>query len=1226
METANITYQDEAGNIKVRIDYNKCIACGRCVTACKHDARFFGDDTERFFDDLKNGFPISLIAAPSIKTNIPGYKKLFTYLKQLGVNKIYDVSLGADICIWAHIKNIEQNGNTRIITQPCPVIVTYCELYRHDLLKYLSPVHSPMACISIYMKKYQGIDDRVAALSPCIAKTNEFQDTGLSQYNITFAKLLDYLKSNGTELPEEEADFDHDESGLGSLFPMPGGLKENIEYFLGKKLHIAKAEGFDVYEKLDQYAITPEYFLPDLFDVLNCADGCNLGSAYSHDRNVFEIDKTMNDTRRKATEERRMAYYKSLYKTYDDTFTFSDFIREYQPVLTPFPQLTDDDIRKSFDLLGKTDDAKQHVDCGACGSTTCYDMARKIALGVNIPANCIVKSKDDAKAEHDRNLIAHAQLAEMEKIHEADTRMRVILDATPFSAQIWDKENNFIDCNQATVTLFKLSSKKEFLEHFMDFSPEYQPDGQLSKETVFRYIKQASEKGYLRTEWMHQTLDGELIPCEVTLVRVDHRDEYLITTYVRDLREQKRMMHEIEEAQAKTSAMFKTNELQLTKLSAAVKATKIGLWEVMVVNNDSVNPKNVFSWSDEFRSMLGYSSVIDFPDTFESWYDRLHPDDRNESIETITKHLSDKTGKTPYDVEYRLLRKSGEYAYYRATGETIRDNDGNAVYVAGALMDITETKNIILDSERQRIEAEAANKAKSSFLSTMSHEMRTPMNAIIGMTSIAESTDDATRKNYAIERIKEASKHLLGVINDILDMSKIEADRFELSSVSFNFEKMLQKVADVINIRVDERRQKFFINIGKDIPQTLIGDNQRLAQVITNLLSNAVKFTPKEGTIRLDSELLSEKNGLCRLQISVKDTGIGITDEQKDRLFQSFEQADSDTTRRFGGTGLGLAISKHIVELMNGNIWVESEPEKGSTFSFTVLLKRGEDKRKPLLDENVNWENIRIFAVDDEPEIRAFFATISENLNIVCKVAASGEEAIDLLAREDNYNIYFIDWKLPGMNGVELARQIKAKAAEKSVVIIFSSFDWSVIEHEARDAGVDKFLPKPLFPSIIVDIINECIGTQKIKVLKNSQEHTDDFTGYTILLAEDIAINREIVLSLLEPTGLTIHCAANGVEALKLFKATPDRFDMIFMDLQMPEMDGYDTTRAIRALKTSKSKTIPIIAMTANVFREDVEKCLDAGMNGHVGKPLNMGDVLEQLRNYLVNSEKRING
>jgi CheY-like chemotaxis protein/iron only hydrogenase large subunit-like protein/nitrogen-specific signal transduction histidine kinase len=408
MELANITYQDEAGDIKVIVDYDKCVVCGRCVSACKHEARLYTDDTERFFLDLARGDKISVIAAPSIKTNIPGFKRLFTYLKKLGVNVVYDVSLGADICTWAHIRYMEQNENPRIITQPCPAIVLFCQLYHPELLEYLSPVHSPMACTVIYMQKNQGITDKIAALSPCMAKTIEFEDTGLAQYNITFNKLLEYLDRNHITLPEEETEFDHIMTGMGSLYSTPGGLTENIEFFIGKKMHTAKAEGNNVYERLLEYTKIAEDMLPDIYDVLNCAEGCNIGTAANTEQSVFEVGKTMNKYRRRATFDHKKEYYEKLYHTYDSVLNQNHFKRTYSPIPTTFPQISDADINKAFKEMGKNDYEKLHIDCGACGSDTCYNMARKIALKVNIAANCIIKSKDEAKAEHEEYLLANA--------------------------------------------------------------------------------------------------------------------------------------------------------------------------------------------------------------------------------------------------------------------------------------------------------------------------------------------------------------------------------------------------------------------------------------------------------------------------------------------------------------------------------------------------------------------------------------------------------------------------------------------------------------------------------------------------------------------------------------------------------------------------------------------------------------------------------------------------
>ena len=394
---------------------------------------------------------------------------------------------------------------------------------------------------------------------------------------------------------------------------------------------------------------------------------------------------------------------------------------------------------------------------------------------------------------------------------------------------------------------------------------------------------------------------------------------------------------------------------------------------------------------------------------------------------------------------------------------------------------------LLVRTRVQKMRSDEENLSKSSFLSRMSHEMRTPMNAIIGMAAIARESADPEKKEYCLGKISDASNHLLGVINDVLDMSKIEAGKFELSETDFTVASLLRQVETVAACKIDEKCQHVSVDVADDVPVALLADRQRLAQVIANLLSNANKFTPEGGNIALSVRRLPDEGALRVLEFAVRDDGIGIAPEQQARLFHSFEQADGSISRKFGGTGLGLAISKRIVELMGGNIRVESALGKGAKFLFTIRVHEG---------------------------------------------------------------------------------------------------------RASDNRGADASL-RPL------------------------TEQRAIFAGKHILLAEDVDINREIVLSLLEDTGAVIDCAENGQEACTKFAASPEAYDLIFMDIHMPEMDGYDAAKTIRRMKSAQAKTVPIVAMTANVFREDIEKCLAAGMNGHVGKPLEPAELLDTMKTYL---------
>ena len=401
VEGASIVNNDANGELKVYVDNNVCIACGACIDSCHHGVRDYEDDTEQFINDLKNGVSISLFAAPANRTNGDGIR-LLAWLKRLGVKKIYDVSLGADICTWAHIRYIEREKPRAVITQPCPSIVNYILMHKQELIKYLSPIHSPMLCTAIYMNKYAGTSGgKIAALSPCIAKAHEFEATGHVHYNVTLKKLYEYIEKNGITLPAETVVFDHGDSALGQLYAMPGGLKENLEFYFGKRLRIDQAEGQDiVYEALDLYAETGDRDRPAIFDVLNCPEGCNLGTACTHERNRFQVSAIMNAGRQNVLDTFDWERYEKMFLEYDATLNINDFIRKYEPVHIRRFIASREQVENGYVSMDKLDEMDRQFDCGACGYDTCYEMARAIALGLNVPENCMLKEREEAKREH----------------------------------------------------------------------------------------------------------------------------------------------------------------------------------------------------------------------------------------------------------------------------------------------------------------------------------------------------------------------------------------------------------------------------------------------------------------------------------------------------------------------------------------------------------------------------------------------------------------------------------------------------------------------------------------------------------------------------------------------------------------------------------------------------------------------------------------------------------
>jgi signal transduction histidine kinase len=833
------------------------------------------------------------------------------------------------------------------------------------------------------------------------------------------------------------------------------------------------------------------------------------------------------------------------------------------------------------------------------------------------------------------------------KIKETHDLTKILLDKTPLCCQLWNSAFQKIDCNEEALKLFGFESKEDYLKRSGVLYPEYQPDGQRSVNKAFEYIKKVFATGQSVTfDWTYKLLDGTYMPSEVTVERVDYEGDYVAVGYTRDMRGQIKMMNEITYRDkllnsANTMAILLLNaeteffEERLAQ-SIGIVAGTVGVDCVYIWKNSAADGKlycsQIYEWSkrktiyfedktlyDYDEIFPGWSGLLSFggrlngplssmaPEAqaflapagivsilvlpvfikeefwgfvgFDDWENERYFSEQEASIlqsvsilianafirNDMTREIFDKTAHleasvaearnatfmknnalssmenilnsidaaiyvtVPYTGEilfintylkglygiqgdeaigkycYKVLRNGHDKmcdfcpcfeldadpgktvvwdehlpendVYVRHSDCYIKWHDGRTVHLQHAV--------ITTELVRATTAANAASKAKSDFLAHMSHEMRTPMNAVVGMTIIGKKAGDIETKDRALDKIETASTYLLAIINDILDMAKIEADKLEFAPVEFDFRKMLQRALTVINYRAEEKELKINVNIDKNIPVMLIGDDHRLSQVVTNLLSNAVKFTSEGGRVDINADIISETDDICELRVEVADTGIGIEPEAQEKLFMIFEQANSGTSRVYGGTGLGLAISKRIVESMGGTIWVESEPGAGSKFAFTVKLSRCNNKDAELAPETGSAP-------------------------------------------------------APGL-----------------------------------------------------------------------------FTGKHLLIVEDVDINREILISLLEDTGLAIDCAENGLEAVEKIKAEPDKYDIVFMDLQMPQMGGIEATQVIREMPQRNRGWLPIVAMTANVFKDDIEACREAGMDAHLGKPLDIEKITEILCFYL---------
>jgi two-component system, sensor histidine kinase and response regulator len=695
-------------------------------------------------------------------------------------------------------------------------------------------------------------------------------------------------------------------------------------------------------------------------------------------------------------------------------------------------------------------------------------------------------------------------------------------------------------------------------------------------------------------ECLGRRKDGSFFSMELSVNEMESEGKRMFVGLIRDITERKQWAQKLQHSEAKIRSIVETAVSGILTID-------------MVGQVKSINPaaERLFEYTSS--EVLGQNIKMLMPSPYQEEHDGYLKNYKDTGVRKIIG----------IDREVIGRKKSGStFPMDLAVSEMEVGEDRMFV---GIITDATERKEAekgLLDAKDA---ADAANRSKSDFLANMSHEIRTPMNAIIGMSHLALRTDMTPKQTDYLTKIQSSSHSLLGIINDILDFSKIEAGKLTVESIDFQLDSVLTSVATLVGVKAEEKGLELLYERTDKVSNALVGDPTRLGQILTNLTNNAVKFT-EQGEIHISVDLIKRQENRAQLSFSVRDTGIGMTPDQTAKLFKAFSQADTSTTRKYGGTGLGLSISKQLVELMDGEIWVESEAGKGSVFKFNIWmgLQSNQKKVKSLLSSDL--KGMRTMVIDDNEKSLQILGETLNSFGFETVLADSGNSAIEILKQDASNSpdkpikLIFIDWNMPEMNGVETAQSILQMvnlAPLPHLVLITNSGCEEAIE-EAGDVSFDRVLYKPLNPSVVLDSVMDIFGEGGVRTPQANIRDVDAIRGILgaeVLLAEDNMINQQVATELLEGNGLIVTIANNGLEAFQ--RAQEKSFDVILMDIQMPEMDGFEATSKIRGLPNFKDT--PILAMTAHAMAGDREKSLAGGMVDHITKPIDPDKLFDAL-------------
>jgi two-component system sensor histidine kinase/response regulator len=761
----------------------------------------------------------------------------------------------------------------------------------------------------------------------------------------------------------------------------------------------------------------------------------------------------------------------------------------------------------------------------------------------------------------------------------------------------------FVHANPRASQLFGFEDIADLLKCGpVELSPPTQPDGRPSGEAAMEHITTAMQtQRPHHFDWTHKHSNGALIPCEINLAPIMLSGNPALLVCIRDITERK----------AASEAMQRSQEA-LKQASQEQTA----MFETLTLGIAFIKDRIILRANRRLGELFGRPLDEMIGQTTRIWYKN-----NEEYLGIGASTYEDLKRQTIHQREQELPRKDGSLFWCRFSVRALDAQDISQGIVC-TLEDITERKTAEQEVMKAKEAAEEASQAKADFLANMSHEIRTPMNAIVGFSGLAMKTDlDQKQRDY-IRKIQQSGTHLLGIINDILDFSKIEAGKLSVEQAEFELEKMLENVSNLIAEKATNKGLELVFDIGKGTPNYLVGDPLRLGQILVNYSNNAVKFT-ETGEIVIGIRVEEETDADTLMRFSVRDTGIGLTEEQIGKLFQSFQQADTSTSRKFGGTGLGLAISKKLANLMGGDVGVESDYGKGSTFWFTARLGKGVARARKFLP-NPDLRGRRMLVVDDNEMSRIVISEMLTGMTFSVKDVASGKAALEEIRSAADagqpYDVILLDWQMPGMDGIETAKAIRElPITPLPHMVMVTAYGREEVLKEASLAGLADVLIKPVSSSTMFDTVVQVLGGTRDETQDEDQQAAplvqdlNTIKGSSILLVEDNEFNQQIANELLTDAGFKVEIAEDGRKSLEMLNKR--LYDIVLMDMQMPVMDGVTATREIR--KDERFKDLPILAMTANVMEADVKRCREAGMQDHIGKPIDPDELFGKLLKWL---------